>query len=71
MDKPITVAMNEFRQNFADLMNNSGLPAWLLLMLIEPFTSQLQQLAALQEKEAATNYAKVMEENNNECNNDS
>lgn len=71
MDKPITVAMNEFRQNFANLMNNSGLPAWLLLMLIEPFTAQLRQLAELQEKEAATSYAKSVEENNNECNNNS
>ena len=43
VQKPITILMDEFKEKFIDLLNNSQLPAWVLLYLIDPFVKQLQQ----------------------------
>jgi len=43
--KPITVARMDYMQKIADISNESGLPAFVMLEVIERFKSQLEQLA--------------------------
>lgn len=43
--KPITVARMDYMQKIADISNESGLPAFIMLEVIERFKSQLEQLA--------------------------
>lgn len=42
-EKPITMRIDEFKESFVNVMNESHLPAWLLLMLVDPYVKQLQQ----------------------------
>jgi hypothetical protein len=50
MDKPITVALKEFREGVVELVNNSGLPACMMEPVFRNLHSQLVQIAAQQEK---------------------
>ena len=43
VQKPITMLMDEFKSKFIDLLNNSQLPAWILLYILDPYIKQLQQ----------------------------
>lgn len=68
MDKPITVIISEFKENFANLLNDAQLPAWLLLILMEPFINQLKQLSTMQEEEDRRRYEEGESENGNDDN---
>jgi len=37
IQKPTTMLMDEFKEKFVELLNNSQLPAWVLIYLIEPY----------------------------------
>lgn len=45
MDKPISIRKVEFSQGLANLINNSGLPACMLLDTLQIVMSQVSQLA--------------------------
>ena len=66
MDKPISVLIDEYKKNFTDLLNNSQLPFWLLLMITEPFLTQMRQVADMQAKEEKEAYEASLKENNEE-----
>lgn len=52
IQKPTTMLMDEFKEKFVDLLNNSQLPAWVLLYLLDPFIKQLEELTIqVQEQE--------------------
>ena len=40
MNKPITVIYEEFRQNLADLINNSGLPAFIIEPILQNYLNE-------------------------------
>ena len=44
-NKPLTVARNDYMQALCDASNNSGLPAFVMLEVIERMKIQLEQLA--------------------------
>lgn len=48
MDKPISIRKVEFSQSLADVINNSGLPACLILDTLQIVTAQVSQLAEQQ-----------------------
>jgi hypothetical protein len=37
IEKPTTMLMDEFKEKFIELLNNSKLPAWVVLYLLDPF----------------------------------
>lgn len=45
MDKPITMLINDYKKNLTDLINNSELPAWLIVLLTDPILDQVKTLA--------------------------
>ncbi len=48
--------MEEFKEKFVQLLNESQLPAWVLLYLIEPYVEQLRQMKEVVEEEEKKNY---------------
>lgn len=40
MNKPITVAYEEFKQELADLINNSGLPAFVIESVLQNYLNE-------------------------------
>nr|DAV01113.1 MAG TPA: hypothetical protein [Bacteriophage sp.] len=54
MDKPITVARQEFTQQLVNLVNNSGLPAFVMRSALSQVDTALAQLEQAQlEKDTA------------------
>lgn len=54
MEKPITVARNEFSEALVSLVNNSGLPAFVMRQVLAQMDSALSQLEQAQlEKDKA------------------
>lgn len=43
--KPITVARNDYMQALCDISNNSGLPAFVMMEVVERLKMQLERLA--------------------------
>lgn len=56
MNKPITILIEEYKKNLTDLINNSELPAWLIILLTDPLMDQVRSLADKQAKEDKQNY---------------
>lgn len=56
MNKPITILIEEYKKNLTDLINNSELPAWLIILLTDPLMDQVKFLADKQAKEDKQNY---------------
>ncbi len=55
MEKPLTVAREEFVTNLVNLVNESGLPMFVVLDVLKSAVSEVQEAAKLQyekEKEA-------------------
>ena len=48
MNKPITVARQEFTENLVNLVNNSGLPAFVMRSALSQIDTALAQLEAQQ-----------------------
>lgn len=56
MNKPITILIEEYKKNLTDLINNSELPAWLIVLLTDPLMDQVKSLADKQAREDKQNY---------------
>lgn len=56
MNKPITILIEEYKKNLTDLINNSELPAWLIILLTDPLMDQVKSLADKQAREDKQNY---------------
>lgn len=61
MNKPITVARNEYMQALVDITNQSGLPYFVIVDVLERMKSQLEKLAEAQLQQDTAAYAKVLE----------
>ena len=64
VQKPTTMLMDEFKQNLINLLNNSQLPAWVMIYLIEPFMTQLRQFDEAARAKDREDYEKAIEEEN-------
>lgn len=63
MDKPITVARQEFMDSLVELINGSGLPAFVLVPIFEGMTQRLAELERMQYEADKANYEKGEEDN--------
>lgn len=48
MDKPATVAIEEFKKQLADILNKSGLPAVVLRYILVDVVNSLDEVAKIQ-----------------------
>lgn len=58
MEKPITIAINEFKTSLIDIVNNSELPAEIMKYILMDVTSQLSIVAAKQLEEDTNKFQK-------------
>lgn len=63
MDKPITVARQELMESIVELVNNSNLPAFVIIDIFESITPALRSQA---ERQYQTDLKKWKEENDGE-----
>lgn len=61
IQKPMTVAMDEFKESFIKLINDAELPAWVLIYLIEPILKELQEIDSNNREQNFTQYMKELE----------
>lgn len=66
VQKPTTMLMEEFKEKFIQLLNESQLPAWVVLYLIEPYVEQLKQMKEAVEEEEKRNYEAALKEEKTE-----
>lgn len=64
IEKPTTMLMDEFKEKFIELLNNSKLPAWVVLYLLDPLIKQLQEFDQNQRVQEREEYQKALEEEN-------
>ena len=48
MNKPITMVYEEFKQQLADLINNSGLPVFVIEPILQSYLSEVRTLVKRQ-----------------------
>ena len=48
MNKPSTIIYEEFKQNLASLINNCGLPAFVIEPVLRDYTNEIKSLAQRQ-----------------------
>lgn len=58
-EKPLELVRFEFLESVVDLVNKSGLPAFVMLDVFKDLTNQLSTLAAQQLEEAKKQYQEV------------
>lgn len=58
MEKPITIAINDFKTSLIDIINKSELPAEILKYILMDVTSQLNSVAAKQLEEDISKFQK-------------
>lgn len=68
MNKPITIAREELKNNMADLINNSGLPFFVVSDILKDFMAQIAVLERQQLEADRNQYAKEQEEKKDEDN---
>lgn len=64
MNKPITVVYEEFKQNLADLINNSGLPAFVIEPILQNYLNEARVAMSKQYQIDKDKYEKSLKENN-------
>lgn len=42
MNKPITIVYEEFKENFANIINDSGLPACMIELVLENYLNEIK-----------------------------
>lgn len=63
MNKPITVAYEEFKQELADLINKSGLPAFVIEPVLQNYLNETRVAADKQYKIDKERYDNSLKEN--------
>lgn len=64
VSKPITVARNEYMKAICDISNNSGLPAFVMLEVVERLKSQLEHLVQAELERDTAAYQQAMADGN-------
>ena len=65
MIKPSTIVYEEFKQNLASLINNSGLPAFIIETVLRDYLNETQIMAQRQYIADKTAYEKALAEEAN------
>lgn len=65
MIKPSTIVYEEFKQNLANLINNSGLPAFIVEPVLRDFLTETQIMAQKQYMADKAAYEKALAEEAN------
>lgn len=65
MNKPLSVANVEFRQELANLINNSGLPVCVIELALQNCLNEVSNLAMNQYRADKTQYEKSLLEESN------
>lgn len=58
MEKPLTVARQEFAENIVEVINNSGLPAFVMLEIVQSCERELTKLSQQQYEKDKEKYEK-------------
>lgn len=66
MNKPSTIIYEEFKQNLANLINTSGLPAFIIEPVLRDYLSEVKAMAQRQYQMDKAEYDKVLLETNKE-----
>lgn len=66
MNKPTTLLMEEFKQNMAKLINDSGLPAFVVEYIIKDLYTEISQLAMQVAEQEKAEYVQSLSEENKE-----
>lgn len=70
MNKPLTMAINEVKEGFAEICNKSGLPISILDLIVQGLYSEIHSLAINQAKEEEEIYMESIRNNGINNNND-
>ena len=62
MNKPITVVYEDLKQELADLINNSGLPAFIIESILQSFLEETRIAAKRQYQLDKDTYEKFLKE---------
>ncbi len=62
MDKPLTVARQEFAENIVEVINNSGLPAFVMLEIVQSCERELTKLSQTQYEKDKAEYEESKED---------
>ena len=62
MSKPITIAYEEFKDNFASLVNDCGLPACMVESILESYLKEINVIAKRQYEIDKKRYEEAIEE---------
>lgn len=65
MNKPSTIVYEEFKQNLANLINTSGLPAFIIESVLRDYLSEVKAMAQRQYQMDKAEYEKALQEVNN------
>lgn len=65
-NKPISIALNEFRQKVTEAINTSGIPPYILEMAVNDYLVQLHNLAEKQTAEETAAYNDALEKEEQE-----
>ena len=66
MNKPSTIIYEEFKQNLANLINTSGLPAFIIEPVLRDYLSEVKAMAQRQYQMDKAEYEKALQEANNQ-----
>ena len=66
MNKPFSIAYEEFKQNMASLINNCGLPPSVIESLMQNYLSEVSSIAKNQYASDKVQYEKFLSEKNKE-----
>lgn len=64
--KPITIVYEDFKQNLADVINNSGLPPFIIESVLYSYLIETRNAAKQQYQFDKVKYAEVLSQENNE-----
>lgn len=56
MDKPLSIRKEEFEQGLVQLINNSGLPSYILEPIVKNYYIELKELSQIQTRQEREEY---------------
>ena len=65
MNKPSTIIYEEFKQELANLINNSSLPAFIMESVLQNYLNEIRIIAQRQYQIDKDEYQKELKENSN------
>lgn len=67
MNKPITIKREEFKECIAGIINDSGLPAFIIEPILQEFLVEVKNAERIQYQHDLKQYEAYLQSINNEC----